>query len=198
MSAKAIFWPGYTAALLKSSLGVAAALPNTTQLGRNPPSQEKVKQTRTDVVREVLFRGGVQFNLQKSLYQPVYTVKEKVTGMNGVCGNAKLGSRGDGSRRLGASREFWRGEAQHWDLLGTSCRDRSSCRGREMALRDAQSQDLAVLWDHCQLPQLLLPFPPAAPPQQGTALRTITEVAPGDPFLRALPKVLCGSLELWQ
>lgn len=93
--------------------------------------------------------------------------------------------------------EFWWGRGpvlQSCDLLCISCNDRNSCKPREnQRLREfTQSQGLTELWEvTATFPSSSWPCPPQQSLlRQGTALRTITEVAQWDPFLRTLTKVL--------
>lgn len=104
--------------------------------------------------------------------------------MNAVCGNAKLGSRGDGSRKLRVGREFWCTAMLGRGVHQLPWQEQLQKAGKWLWGRVcAQSQDLSELWE--SLPALTaLPALPHLQSllRQGTTLRTITEVAPWDPF----------------
>lgn len=124
----------------------------------------------------------MQLSLQKSLYQPVYTIKKKETE-NDVCGNARLRCTGVmGAGGSGLAGNFGGGETQHCNAVtccasaavpGTAAQGRKS--GCEGLCTEPGLAELRVTAEHTQL---CLAFPTLQPLlRQGTALRTITEVA---------------------
>lgn len=116
----------------------------------------------------------MQLSLQKSLYQPVYTIKKKETE-NDVCGNARLRCTGVmGAGGSGLAGNFGGGETQHCNAVtccasaavpGTAAQGRKSgCEGGVHRARAGWAQS------HCRAYTALPGLPhPAAPPQAGNS-----------------------------